>query len=760
MTAFITRKKRILLFAAGMSAAAGAAVLLEFLLPGPLPGPWYDFLLSRRAPPPVSREILIIDSEDIVESAAAAQVLITLSEMDAAALVLEATIPGSSGRMETGEEIRFRFDEEFDLLGRNIRNLFEAIRTGSLGPAESPRYVEELVELAERGKERLSAALAGQDGAGTVLFRAASSAFGFLYTPGDLRGGLSGTPGLSWYARPEPDRDGRLRRIRPVLPGGTEHAAFAALKAAAASRGRWKEAVMEYAEQGPALVIRGFDGGEGDRVIPLDGGAILVEGIAEGRGFRRIDMARILEYMEADRLLPRQLREAEALGIRGNPEQAPAALHDYALALRDEFLAAPDQDTRAAWLRARTEYLKSLEELLDGPEEARLVTGYEDLAVSEELSGAGLGRIMELRDEVIGAFARLRERHRRLRELRDLLEAELASSFCIMGRPELTEPSALLANTLLTGRCISPPLGRHVLFWSLIVAVPGLLLILTLRPPFLFLSGLALAFLSGAGFSWAFILSGYWINPLIPAASLLAGTAVCFFITLCIIRRGSRRFRLTYGPYVGKRHLGALIRAGRPLPGEIVKTRAAIVAVKEPSLTGREDRSDPAGSILARQNFRDRAALFFKNAGGSVFGGDGDTVTGCFGSPLEQSGVPSGRSFPSRYPSGTAGLDAPPARAGAFVMELLGKPESASWRFGIDEGDCAFSWTPLSGYTAAGRPAVRARILAGLARRYDARVLVSNSVREKISMPVRKLHTLGEKDGGGRETFYELMPKN
>ena len=134
MPAFITRKKFILLFAAGMSAFAGAAVLLEFLLPGPLPGPWYDFLLSRRAPPPVSREILIIDSEDIVESAAAALVLITLSEMDAAALVLETVIPGSSGRMETGEEIRFRFDEEFDLLGRNIRNLFEAIRTGSLGP--------------------------------------------------------------------------------------------------------------------------------------------------------------------------------------------------------------------------------------------------------------------------------------------------------------------------------------------------------------------------------------------------------------------------------------------------------------------------------------------------------------------------------------------------------------------------------------------------------------------------------------------------
>jgi hypothetical protein len=89
-------------------------------------------------------------------------------------------------------------------------------------------------------------------------------------------------------------------------------------------------------------------------------------------------------------------------------------------------------------------------------------------------------------------------------------------------------------------------------------------------------------------------------------------------------------------------------------------------------------------------------------------------------------------------------------------MELLEKPEFSAWHFGIDEGDCAFFWTPLSLYAVAGRPAVRARILAGLARRFGARALVSDSVREKIRIPVRKLHTLGEKDGGGRETFYEL----
>jgi hypothetical protein len=478
--------------------------------------------------------------------------------------------------------------------------------------------------------------------------------------------------------------------------------------------------------------------------------------MAAGRGFRRVDMARVLEYGEADRLLLRQLKEAEALGIRGVPERAPVFLHDHAVTLRDEFLAAPDREKRAAWLHARTEYFTGLEELLDGPEEARLIAGYEDLVAREELTGDGVTRITGLRDELAGAFARLRESRQGLRELRDLLEADLASSLCVMGPPGLTESSALLANALLTGRFISPALRRHVFFWSLTFAIPGMLLILTLRPLPLLFSGLLSGCLAGLGFSWAFILSGYWIDPFIPAASLLAGTAACFFVTLCVIRHGSRRFRLAYGPHVGKGNLRRLIRAGRPFPGEIVKTRAALVAVKDPSLVRREDRSDPAESVLTLRSFREQAALLCKNAGGCVLGGEGDTVTACFGSPLEPPGVPApGR----RFPAATAGPDTPPVRAGAFVAELLKKPELAAWRFGIDEGDCAFFWTPLSLYTAAGRPAVRARILAGLTGRYGARALVSDSVREKIRMPVRKLSTLGEKDGGSREPFYELLPK-
>jgi hypothetical protein len=96
-------------------------------------------------------------------------------------------------------------------------------------------------------------------------------------------------------------------------------------------------------------------------------------------------------------------------------------------------------------------------------------------------------------------------------------------------------------------------------------------------------------------------------------------------------------------------------------------------------------------------------------------------------------------------------------KAAGFISALVGEAPS-SWCFGMDYGECAFSWSAETGFIANGRPVVRARILASLAPRYKARIIISNTVREKVNYPVRKLHVLGGTDTGTGEAFYELLP--
>jgi CHASE2 domain-containing sensor protein len=826
MSVFISRKQSLLILAAAFALASGTAVLLNYLLAGPRLGPVYDFLRARRPAPPVSREITIIDTGEIVESGDVFTVLMTLSEMEAAALVIDVPVLGSfSGRIESDEEIQRRLNDEYALLGRNIRNLFEAIRVGSVPPSESSGYVESLVELAERGKDRLTAALIRQDEAGALRLAQASAVFGAALAATDLRSRPA--EDSRWYARPRPDRDGRLRRIAPLLgvkaqvqdeppveaaaadapdepsaetaaadtpdeplsqdqlpaqneppalppvvPAAVEHIVYRSLKP------RWEHSEIEYAEQGPVLTLR--RGGQETR-IPLDRhGNILIEKTDAGEGFRRLALSRFREYEEADRVMGRLLKEAEAQGVYSatSPEQIPLIRWEYAAGLREELLevslppgaALPEErgplnERRSAWIAARAAYFSSLEELLYGPAEMTLVSGYEEIIATEQLKDESLVKLQMLRDELIRAFVALREQHRRLTALRSDLAETLAAAVCVMGPASPgeagpVEASVLLANALLSGSHIIPAQTRYVIFWSLGAVLLVLAAIRSLRPAMALLAGCAAALICAGIFGWSFVISGWWIDPFIPAIAGAAGTVVIFNLRLALVRRGARRFRYAYGPAVSKPCLKELVRAGRPLLSEINVVPAAVIAVKDPALYGQEGRETPDQAARAAAEFHGAVTPLFKQAGAVIVACGGNIVLACFGSPPEllfQERVNAEKGEAVRRNN-------PAARAGDFIAELL-RQSRRPWFFGIDWGECAFSWSAETGYTANGRPLVRARVLASLGSRCRAQVIITSAVREQIAQPTKKISIPGP-GGPDRDSFpagvelYELLVEN
>ncbi|GHV87374.1 hypothetical protein AGMMS50255_6700 [Spirochaetia bacterium] len=818
MAAFISRKGYLLIFSLALCIATGIVILLQYLLSGPKLGPYYDFLLSRRSGLPLAREFLLIDTDDIMEPGDAAQVLLTLIEMDAAALVIETPVLGASaGRISSEDEIRYRFDEEFTLLGRNIRNLFDAIRVGSVPPAESERYVGELVELSLRGKDRLTSALVRQDEAGIKGMEQAAAGFGRVWKAGDLRPSMA--MDSPWYSGPRPDRDGKLRRINPVLSGGdgipgsgTEHVIYAAMK------DRFSASGPEYSKFAGILINRDAEGEEA--VIPLDkSGAILIEGPGKDSSFRRLPLELFLKYEEMDHALQRLLREADGMGIYSGiePEDSPVFLFEYARSLRDEFLETPGPEKKADWIHARSEYFAGLDAFLSGPAETNLVTGYEELIAAEfsasessaaetglspgsgfpegSLGEAGIARLTALRDDLIRCFAAIRGSYRELRELRLYLKETLDSSFAVLGPGPhgggadalefgidpvtglpteapvnrdftATEASVVLANTILSGRAVNPGQTLDILFWSLLALVLCLLIISRLEPPAALVTGLVLSLFSGAAFSWSFIISGYWIDPIISVSGSLTGTLLIFSLSRAVIRRGARHFLLAYGPYVSKPCLNQLIRTGRPRTSELIQARAAIIAVRKMNLLSREDRGNPQAGAAAATAFREEVTRFFKKAGGVIIGCDGDLVLGCFGSPLERIALGGMRSDPSSAADPYARfIYTPASRASSFVAEVLAgaaveKAETTSWCFGIDTGECGFRYLPVSGYSAFGRPVVRARILSSLAPRYNVQVVVSAAVSKSLpDMPVRRLNVLKEQDGSEGEAFFQLVMK-
>jgi hypothetical protein len=371
-----------------------------------------------------------------------------------------------------------------------------------------------------------------------------------------------------------------------------------------------------------------------------------------------------------------------------------------------------------------------------------------------------LRRITALRNELILTFRDLREKYAGLLALRAALSEELSNSFCIMGSPgpEL-ENSAILANTLLTGILISPGSDRETLLLTaagVFVILPGLCFL----GPWLSLTlGLLLTAALGAAFSCSFILGGPWMDPLIPAAAALFGVLCSFACALFAKRRAAARFRAAYGPRMASGFLRRLIRAGRPFPWETVTVHAALVAVRDGALSGMENRRGPRESAEAAAAFREEALRLFCGAGAVMTGVEGDMAIFALGSPLERQALKKMKGG-RPYDDSDAGPLGPGPRAAALVLDILkNAPRAGSWRFAIDTGECSFSWSAASGYTASGRAAVAARLLSSLCARYKTRLVVSSRVARSLEdLPIKKLGALTDQNSGSREEFYGLEP--
>jgi len=708
MPALISLKKSLFMFLGGLICAVGTAFLINFILSGPKLGGHYDFLLKRKPPPDVSREILVIKTDEYVEGSDLFTVLMTLTEMDAGNLIQAGRVsPLSSPITLTENEIRRRFTDEYVLVGSNIRKLFEGIRMGSVTPREAPAYVERVVELTEYGRDRLLAALVDRD---EDLIRSVS-VFG-NYNEVDTG--------------PLFDRDGKIRRVKPVdTQISFEHPVYQSLKS------RFVASQIETSGLGDILWLRRADGSEVDIVLDRNGNAITPWNC----DFRSVDITLFREYEEAQRKMRTALAAADKAGAFSQTytEQSPLFHSEYSLILRNELLRAPNADNRLAWRAACANFLKSLDDFLSSSAERNIVNGYEKLiADADSLNRAQFNALTNMKEELIQSFALMRDEYKKLSAVRSRLEEETTSSFCIIGAEQNAHYSALLANVLITGSHTNPVYDRYVLFWSIMAAFFILIIIFMLRPSILLIVGVILSFLAAIGFSCYFVFYSHWIDPLIALGASLAGTIVVFICKCVYLQTRIYSFRAAYGTAVSKEMLTNLINTGRPQLSEINVAFAAVIAVKDINLLTKENREKTYDAGKARKAFFAFVKKTAFNARAVIAGYEGDTILVCFGSPLDNAVKPV-------------------AKACTFVRELLSNKQS-SIRAGIDAGECTFLWSPETGFSVNGRPVVRAKILVSKTTRFNSLALITDAVREKISFDGKQAGVLYNEN----DAFYEF----
>jgi hypothetical protein len=402
-----------------------------------------------------------------------------------------------------------------------------------------------------------------------------------------------------------------------------------------------------------------------------------------------------------------------------------------------------DEENRYNWITARADYFKNLEEFLHGSAESILVRGYneviDEITLNEEetsFNEHGLIVLTSMRDELSKSFTAMRKEYELLSNLHIKLQDELAMSFCIMGFGKNAEYPALLANVLITESHIIPFYDPYIFLWSLAAAFFVLFVIFLMRPLLLLIFGFCLSLIAASASGFLFIYYSIWLDPLIVLSASVTGTFFIFYCKCKVLKQRELRFTASYGTSVSQNVLKNLIRLGKPHPNDVIVKTSAVIAIKDINLLNREDNEKLQDAGRYKKQFVSSVKNVIYQADGIIAGFEGDTILACFGSPLENS-----RSSQAD----------PVYRACALVNELI-NDEKNTWRFGIDSGDCTYSWLTETGYSVNGRPAVRARILSSKTLRHKARALVTECIHKKMNMSTKKIDTLYD----DKESIYEF----
>ncbi|MDR3355654.1 MAG: hypothetical protein LBO04_00490 [Spirochaetaceae bacterium] len=763
----LTGKTALRRFAFSAFAALVALYLAVYFLHAPRLGPHYDLLAELRpsleaarllgmpasgnAPqdgsdkPSVAREILIIESgvgtENLIAAQAVFALIMTLAEMDAASLLIETPVLGVSGGRVLGEaELVYRFDGEFGVIESNIKNLFDGIRLGSITPRDAARYVDDVIKLTDQSKNRLLSAAVQGDEEQTEQLGSASAVLGSVYIPDDLlidviRPGSDAPPPINRlyvpvYSRPPPDADGNIRRIAPVLNvrGGQEYeyAAYSALKK------RYSSSEIRSTDDGFVLDFgpKGPNDESGGKSFVLDDDAALLFGM-NGGGFRKIELALFFEYAETDGMLYRLLGEAPTLARYADisMENYPPFLYERALRLRETLLENPETELKERWKALCAAYYDSLDKFFDGESGAgtKIISSFSSLEREENLDDAGRERLAALRNEQLEMFNTAKELYGDLAAQREKLKTQLNGSFCILApASDGRVLSALFANSIITGNYTIPANIKQTMFSSITLVLLLLVALCRMGPVLSFCFSVFTSALTVAGYSLFFMLSGLWIDPLIPGVSLAAGALVSSLQAVSIRKRAEIRLRCAYGGIAPEAYIRTIAKRGG-LPGEKETSCAsAIVFVRRPGLTALENGSDPQQAAAALKQFRNEVSAALIKAGAVITGCEGETLSAAFGSPLERLAANKARKHRGAEPEKTA-----VHRAAAAVNALLAA-SPAGLCVGIDYGDCVFGYTPLSGYTAAGSAVFRSRLLSTLVQRDKTGALLSKTAGDRI----------------------------
>ncbi|MCA1949325.1 MAG: hypothetical protein LDL24_02060 [Treponema sp.] len=718
-------------------------------------GPFYDRLMNLRGVIEAPRDLVVIDTkaQDAITAEDASRILLVLSALESRLVLFQTNVVLPDERQSFSSQDRQRLvQKEFSRIQKNISSLFDGIRLGSIRPQDAERYVKDVNGLVEESKNRLLLTLAESSNMRELELEKYRALFNRVIHCDDLQWGAGKTGALEiWggkavYSKAEKDADGVLRYLYPIkeLPNKElVHAGFALLMDIMGDPQIEKNGTWLNIKTEKELYE-----------LPLDSkGRFYVQ---KPEHYQVLSIEEFTAYLEQERKLYEALKEMERSGYFINLDalKYPTTLYEYAQSLEKEVLENPLPDTIRQWREARNDYYAAAGDFLTGSAEKTILQGYDTLLTTETLQEGGKERITSLKELASQAFSWSRNAYHDLFALHTRLESSLRDAYCIVGSVSGdANATVALLSTLLSRNYIYP--GKPLYLY--IATIIGLLLLLgatfIFSPLYFVVFTIVIAGTALLVGGMLLIIGGYWYAPLIPAIVFLGTGALYGIIQAAYVMYVRRHQELALKHRMSPGAFKALLRSiplkqvsSVPTPDVIQEVEALILCVRHASFIGEEQPAAMLEYAEALKQFRARTSELVKQKGGTMLWADGEVVFTAFG-------------FPSLYYDKQTGIA---EKALGAVQSLLDAFLHEPVTLGMDFGKAAYYFDAIAGYSALGRVPVRARVLSGLAARYQRRMLVTDAALSFLRTGTRgelradKLDVLVDKQEGREIAFFSF----
>ena len=565
-------------------AATIAVLVVSFLLPlMPVPGRLeaiFKGLSTARLPAPVSTQILLLEisAQNSLEStgpSAWAEYFLALLEMGADRVLVTEEVESKYAVTSISEENRqqlvTKFDEEFSLIETNISAFFEAILLGSIPPAKSSQFVDELTALVGKSKALLLSAVLGEKQEQLYVLGQSMQIFG----PDGFGTNLAG-----FGIEPPVYQNAKAILLYP----------------------RAEDGVLPFRRLLLTEIIRYIDAAKRLRAELLH---------MEHSGYLSTLDPRYHPIILSDHATSKR-RE-----LLANPNQEMGEA--WRVAVKSYY------DAVEALLAGKTEELlvEGLDELAESEtlEEAGAVKVDEmkqTVGNSFRAAGETYEELVILRktlmDTMRDAFVIIGSAPNPARRLEDIWD-----------NPTPAEEMAALANSILTGYHVTAPTGRNLSIWILAIGITIALILSALRPFIAIVAAIASLLAAMGATTLLFLKADLWIDPFFSSIAIWSSAALSILVGSIARIRIVRLINGRAHDRLPRKTLRSIIAHGR-LPKDAVGVSPATVVAVCPKSAPEKSTKDVvlreiAGNIRAH--------------GGIILGYEGLTVLAGFGTPLD-----------------------------------------------------------------------------------------------------------------------------